>query len=100
MKSFGLGFRFDTDINGLSPGLIPNSKYYDKWYGHHRWAFSTIRSISIGQGEVQLTPLQMANIGALIANKGWYYTPHFVKSIDKKGPSEEFMLKNITNILM
>jgi penicillin-binding protein 2 len=98
MKSFGLGFRFDTDINGLSPGLIPNSKYYDKWYGHHRWAFSTIRSISIGQGEVQLTPLQMANIGALIANKGWYYTPHFVKSIGEKGSSEEFMLKNITKV--
>jgi penicillin-binding protein 2 len=98
MKSFGLGFKFETDITGLTSGLIPNSKYYDKWYGHHRWAFSTIRSISIGQGEVQLTPLQMANIGAMIANKGWYYTPHFVKSIGNKGPLEQFRLKNITMV--
>lgn len=98
MKGFGLGFRFKTDINGLSPGLIPNSSYYDKWYGHHRWAFSTIRSISIGQGEVQLTPLQMANVGAMIANKGWFYTPHFVKSIGKNGTLEEFKLKHITKI--
>ena len=69
-----------------------------KWYGHHRWAFSTIRSISIGQGEVQLTPLQMANVGAMIANKGWYYTPHFVKSIGDKGPHELYRLKNITMV--
>ncbi len=98
MKSFGLGYKFDTDITGLTSGLIPNSSYYDKWYGHHRWAFSTIRSISIGQGEVQLTPLQMANIGAMIANKGWFYTPHFVKSIGDKGPLEEYRLKHVTKI--
>ena len=85
MKSFGLGQNFDTDITGLRPGVIPNSKYYDKWYGHNTWAFSTIRSISIGQGEVKMTPLQMANIAAIIANKGWYYTPHFVKSVGGKG---------------
>lgn len=98
MHSFGLGFKFETDITGLSSGLIPDAKYYDKWYGHHRWAFSTIRSISIGQGEVQLTPLQMANVGAMIANKGWYYTPHFVKSIGDKGPHEQYRLKNITMV--
>lgn len=98
MHSFGLGFKFETDITGLSSGLIPDAKYYDKWYGHHRWAFSTIRSISIGQGEVQLTPLQMANVGAMIANKGWYYTPHFVKSIGDKGPHEQYRLKKITMV--
>ena len=80
MKSFGLGEKLNSDVFGLRPGLIPNSSYYDKWYGHHRWAFSTIRSISIGQGEVKLTPLHMANIAAIIANKGWYYDPHFVQS--------------------
>ena len=98
MHSFGLGFKYDTDITGLTSGSIPDAKYYDKWYGHHRWAFSTIRSISIGQGEVQLTPLQMANVGAMIANKGWYYTPHFVKSIGKKGPLEQFKKKHITMV--
>lgn len=98
MHSFGLGYKFDTDITGLTSGLIPDAAYYDKWYGHHRWAFSTIRSISIGQGEVQLTPLQMANVGAMIANKGWFYTPHFVKSIGKKGPLEQFKKKHVTMV--
>lgn len=94
MQSFGLGHTLETDITGLRPGSIPDAKYYDKWYGNHRWAFSTIRSISIGQGEVMLTPLQMANIAAIIANRGWYITPHFVKSIGKTGPLEQFKKKH------
>jgi penicillin-binding protein 2 len=98
IRSFGLGDVFDTDVSGQRPGLIPNSKFYDKWYGHHTWAFSTIRSISIGQGEVKLTPLQMANIVAIIANKGWYYTPHFVRSIGHKGPKPEFKKRHWTMV--
>ncbi len=98
IRSFGLGDVFDTDVSGQRPGLIPNSKFYDKWYGHHTWAFSTIRSISIGQGEVKLTPLQMANIVAIIANKGWYYTPHFVRSIGRKGPKPEFKKRHWTMV--
>lgn len=98
IRSFGLGDVFDTDVSGQRSGLIPNSKFYDKWYGHHTWAFSTIRSISIGQGEVKLTPLQMANIVAIIANKGWYYTPHFVRSIGRKGPLPEFKKRHWTMI--
>ena len=98
MHSFGLGAKLETDINGLSSGLIPNSLYYDKWYGHLRWAFSTIRSISIGQGEVMLTPLQMANIAAIIANRGWYITPHFVRSIGKKGTEAKFRKKHFSMI--
>jgi penicillin-binding protein 2 len=84
MYAFGLGRELETDISSVRPGLIPDGAYYDKWYGHHTWAFSTIRSIAIGQGEVKVTPLQMANIAALIANRGWYYTPHFVRSIGNK----------------
>jgi penicillin-binding protein 2 len=98
MESFGLGKELGVDVSGQRPGLIPDSKYYDKWYGHHQWAFSTIRSISIGQGEVKLTPIQMANIAAIIANKGWYYTPHFVKSIGNKGPLREFRKKHYTMV--
>jgi penicillin-binding protein 2 len=98
MRSFGLGEKLEADITGLRPGLIPDPKYYDKWYGHHRWAFSTIRSISIGQGEVMMTPLQMANITAIIANRGWFYTPHFVKSIGNKGPLEQFRKKKYAMI--
>lgn len=98
MKRFGLGETFDSDITGLRPGLIPNAAYYDEWYGHHAWAFSTIRSISIGQGEIKVTPLQMANIAALIANRGWYYTPHFVRSIGDKGPLPQFRVKHKTMV--
>ncbi|MEN9304285.1 MAG: hypothetical protein RL264_2714 [Bacteroidota bacterium] len=98
MRSFGLGARLDVDASGQLPGLIPNSEYYDKRHGHHQWAFSTIRSISIGQGEVELTPIQMANIGAIIANKGWYYTPHFVKSIGRKGPLPQYRVKHYTKV--
>jgi len=98
MNSFGLGKSLDADISGQRPGLIPDAKYYDKWYGHQQWAFSTIRSISIGQGEVKLTPLHMANIAAIIANKGWYYVPHFVKSIGRKGPLVEYRTKKRTMV--
>jgi penicillin-binding protein 2 len=98
MYRFGLGRKLDSDITGLRPGLIPDVSFYDKWYGHHRWAFSTIRSISIGQGEVMITPLQMANIAAMIANKGWYITPHFVKSIGKSGPKKEYKTKHYSKI--
>lgn len=84
MYAFGLGRELATDISSVRPGLIPDGAYYDKWYGHHTWAFSTIRSIAIGQGEVKVTPLQMANIAVLIANRGWFYTPHFVRSIGHK----------------
>ncbi len=98
IRSFGLGDVFDTDVSGQRPGLIPNPAFYDKWYGHHTWAFSTIRSISIGQGEVKLTPLQMANIVAIIANKGWYYTPHFVRAIGSSGSLPQFRKKRWTMI--
>jgi penicillin-binding protein 2 len=98
MHSFGLGIKLETDIPQVRPGLIPDAAYYDVWYGHHAWAFSTIRSISIGQGEVKVTPLQMANIAAIIANKGWYYTPHFVRSIGKSGPLEQFRIKHKTMV--
>jgi len=96
MTSFGLGKKLDTDVFGQRPGLIPDSKYYDRLYGHNQWGFSTIRSISIGQGEIKLTPLQMANIAAIIANKGWYIEPHFVKSIGDKGPLPAYLKKHKT----
>ncbi|MFA7272258.1 MAG: penicillin-binding transpeptidase domain-containing protein [Crocinitomicaceae bacterium] len=96
MRSFGLGEKLGTDITGQSSGRIPDPAYYDKWYGHNQWAFSTIRSISIGQGEVTLSPLQMCNLAAIIANKGWYYTPHFVKSVGKEGALEQYKVKHQT----
>lgn len=96
MHSFGLGKKLKTDITGLRAGNIPDSKYYDHWRGKGQWKFSAIQSISIGQGEVQLTPLQMANVAAIMANRGWFYTPHFVKSINGGGPLPEYTKKNYT----
>ena len=100
MMAFGLGNKLGVDIDTLAQrdGLIPNAAYYDRYLGHHQWAFSTIRSISIGQGEIKLTPIQMANIAVIMANRGWYYTPHFVKSIGKKGKLKKYRTKHITPI--
>ena len=100
MMGFGLGNKLgvDIDTNAQRDGLIPNAAYYDRYLGHHQWAFSTIRSISIGQGEIKLTPIQMANIAVIMANRGWYYTPHFVKSIGKKGKLKKYRTKHVTPI--
>jgi penicillin-binding protein 2 len=98
MHSFGLGHRLESDITGQRPGRIPDSDYYDKWYGHQQWAFSTIRSISIGQGEVALTPLQMANVAAIVADRGFYYTPHFAREISDKEKLKEYKKKIFTMV--
>ena len=81
VKSFGLGKSFNSDIGYNKAGLIPNSSFYDKVYPNKNWKSSTIRSLSIGQGEVLVTPIQLANVAATIANKGYYIEPHFVQSI-------------------
>ena len=83
VKKFGFGQRLKTDLPGIKSGNVPDVKFYNKWYGEGRWAFSTIYSLSIGQGEVEVIPLQMANLAAIIANRGYFYTPHFLKQIDK-----------------
>nr|WP_299072898.1 penicillin-binding protein 2 [uncultured Allomuricauda sp.] len=83
MKSFGLGQYLGTDLPTGSPGRIPNRAYYDRAYGDNRWASSFIISNSIGQGEVAATPLQLANMTAAIANRGYFYTPHIIKRIGR-----------------
>lgn len=81
VMSFGLGSKFtDSDIYGLLGGEIPSANYYNKIYGKRGWRALTIRSNSIGQGEIQVTPLQLANVVAIIANKGYYITPHLNKN--------------------
>lgn len=82
MNQFGLGKELQTDLFGEKAGLIPVPEYYDKKYGEKRWGPSNIYSLGIGQGEMGITPLQMANVSAIIANRGWYYIPHVVKKVD------------------
>ncbi len=80
MVSMGFGYKLGIDLPGEKRGLIPNANFYDKAY-KGSWNGLTIISISIGQGEVNLTPLQIANLCATIANRGYYYVPHVVKAI-------------------
>ena len=84
VKKFGFGQRLETDLPSIKSGYVPDVPFYNKWYGEGRWAFSTIYSLSIGQGELGVIPLQMANLAASIANRGYYFVPHLVKKIDKK----------------
>ncbi len=80
MVSMGFGYKLGIDLPGEKRGMIPNADYYDKAY-RGSWNGLTVISISIGQGEVNLTPLQIANLGATIANRGYYITPHIVKHV-------------------
>ena len=81
MVSMGFGYKLGIDLPGEKRGLIPNADFYDNAY-KGSWNGLTIISISIGQGEVNLTPLQIANLGATIANRGYYITPHVVKKVE------------------
>lgn len=97
--SFGVGIKIHTDLPQELPGNVPTQKYYDKYFGKNGWKSSTIVSLSIGQGELGVTPLQMANIICSIANKGYYYTPHIVKGIgEKKQPRPEYKVKHYTKV--
>jgi penicillin-binding protein 2 len=78
---FGLGTRLGVDLPGETAGFLPNSDLYNKMYGVNRWRSSSIISLGIGQGEILMNTLQMANLAATIANRGWYRTPHMVKSV-------------------
>jgi penicillin-binding protein 2 len=97
--SFGVGVKIHTDLPQELPGNVPTQKYYDKYFGKNGWKSSTIVSLSIGQGELGVTPLQMANIICAIANKGYYYTPHIIKGVgDKKQPRPEYKIKHYTKV--
>ncbi len=80
MVSMGFGYQLGIDLPGEKRGMIPNADFYDKHLGHS-WSPLSVISIAIGQGEVTLTPLQIANLGATIANRGYYITPHIVKEV-------------------
>ena len=95
MVSMGFGYKLGVDLAGEKRGLIPNAQYYDKRY-NGSWNALTVISIAIGQGEVLLTPLQIANLGATIANRGYFYTPHVVKKVKGEPLDEKFKEKHYT----
>lgn len=81
VSKFGLGTKLGIDMPGESRGNLPTPLHYDNVYKKNGWRSSTIISLAIGQGEVEATPLQLANLECTIANKGFYYTPHLIKAI-------------------
>ena len=95
MVSMGFGYKLGIDLSGEKRGLIPNAQYYDKAY-RGSWNALTVISIAIGQGEVLLTPLQIANLGATIANRGYFYTPHVVKKVKGEQLEAKFREKHYT----
>ncbi|QYJ69425.1 penicillin-binding protein 2 [Flavobacterium litorale] len=98
LKSFGLGNFLGYDLPPGRRGLIPDANYYKRYYPNGGWRSSTIISNAIGQGEILMTPIQLANMMATIANKGYYYTPHIIKEIKDGEIDEKFTKKHQTTI--
>ena len=98
VKSFGLGQFMGYDLPTGKKGNIPDSKTYKKIYPNGGWRSTTIVSNAIGQGEVLMTPIQLANMMATVANEGYYYTPHIIKKIEGHKIDKKFTTKHVTTI--
>ena len=96
--SFGFGQKLGSDFPSELGGNIPTSNYYNKIYGKNRWRFPTIVSLSIGQGEIGATPLQIANLAATVANRGYYYIPHIIKDSEGITIDERFKERHYTMV--
>ncbi len=96
MVSMGFGYKLGVDLPGEARGMIPNAEYYDRRLG--KWNGLSVISIAIGQGEVTLTPLQIANLGATIANRGYYITPHIVKKVEGGKVADSLLVKHKTKV--
>lgn len=98
LVKFGLGQTLSKDFIGASKGDLPTQSLYDNIYGRGHWNALTIRSLAIGQGEIGTTPLQMANCGAVLANRGYYFEPHIIKEVENDTIRESVKVKHETNI--
>ncbi|WP_294818368.1 penicillin-binding protein 2 [uncultured Flavobacterium sp.] len=98
LRSFGLGDFLGYDLPPGRKGHIPTSKFYKRFYPNGGWRSSTIISNSIGQGEISMTPIQLANMMATVANEGYYYTPHIIKKIEGKPIDKKFTTRHYTTI--
>lgn len=98
-EKFGFGQKLGIDLPSEAKGILPGVEYYDKRLGKKQWRFGQIYSLSIGEGDLLITPLKLANLAATIANRGWYIAPHLVKGIGKNNnPLPEFVEKHQTDI--
>lgn len=98
LKSFGLGNFLGYDLPPGRRGLIPDGDYYNRYYPNGGWRSTTTISNAIGQGEIKMTPIQLANMMATVANEGYYYTPHIIKSIQDGKIDNKFTTKHVTTI--
>jgi penicillin-binding protein 2 len=98
LLKFGVGRKLEMDVPVESGGSLPEESYYNRIYGRGRWRALTVRSMAIGQGELGVTPLQLANIAAILANRGYYYNPHVVKEIENGEISSRLKEKHIVGI--
>jgi len=95
LVSFGFGDILNSDLAEEKKGYLPSVEYFNRYFGKGRWNFLTIRSLAIGQGELGITPIQMTNMTAAIANRGYYYVPHVVRRIGSDNMmGENFMIKH------
>lgn len=98
LKSFGLGSFLGYDLPTGRRGSVPTTALYNRYYPVGSWRSTTIISNAIGQGEVLTTPIQLCNVMAAVANKGFYFTPHIIKKIDQHNIDKKFVTKNKTTI--
>ncbi len=98
LVSMGYGYKLGIDLPGEQRGFIPNEEFYNRFYKAGRWSANTIISVAIGQGEILATPLQIANLGATIANRGWFVTPHVVKEIQDTVMPEDILHKRYPTV--
>ncbi len=98
VKSFGLGNYLGYDLKIGNKGRVPDGDFYNKWYGKNRWASTFNISNAIGQGEVETTPIQLANMVAAIGNRGYFYTPHIIKTIEGGTINSKYTTPKYTTI--
>lgn len=99
LNEFGFGKKLGIEFTNELTGLVPSTAYFDRYYGKNKWKALTVISMAIGQGEIETTPLQMANMTAAISNKGYYYIPHIVKTIGQDNQiDQKYLTKQVINI--
>lgn len=98
LRSFGLGNYLGYDHPVGQPGYVPNANFYNLWYPNQRWRGATIVSNAIGQGEILMTPIQLANVATTIANRGYFFTPHFVRGVQGDFIDPKYKTKRTTTI--